>query len=179
MKPLPASTSMPMKWGGPPEPSGFWSMQTPSAHLPLMRRAIALAERAAAMGEVPVGAVLMLEGEIIGEGFNQPITTHDPTAHAEIAALRAAGARLEAYRLPGSTMVVTLEPCPMCIGAMIHARVARVVYGASDPKTGACGGAMRLHEDPTHNHRLLVEGGLEAETCSAMLREFFRARRRT
>ena len=144
-----------------------------------MQRAIALAEQAGAAGEVPVGAVLVRGSEIIGEGWNQPIALHDPTAHAEINALRAAGERLGAYRLPGTTMVVTLEPCPMCVGAMIHARVDRVVFGASDPKTGACGGATPLHRDPTHNHRIAVEGGLEAARASALLREFFRTRRGT
>ena len=142
-----------------------------------MQRAIALAERAGAAGEVPVGAVLVRGDEIIGEGWNRPIASHDPTAHAEINALRAAGERLGAYRLPGTTMVVTLEPCPMCVGAMIHARVDRVVFGASDPKTGACGGALGLHADPTHNHRLEVQGGVDAEPCASILREFFRARR--
>ena len=142
-----------------------------------MQRAIGLAERAGAAGEVPVGAVLVRGNEIIGEGWNQPIASHDPTAHAEIDALRAAGERLGAYRLPGTTMVVTLEPCPMCVGAMIHARVDRVVFGASDPKTGACGGALALHADPTHNHRLEVQGGVDAERCASLLREFFRARR--
>ena len=142
-----------------------------------MQRAIALAERAGAAGEVPVGAVLVRGNEIVGEGWNKPIASHDPTAHAEIDALRAAGERLGAYRLPGTTMVVTLEPCPMCVGAMIHARVDRVVFGASDPKTGACGGALALHADSTHNHRLKVQGGVDAESCASILREFFRARR--
>mgnify|MGYP006308250607 CR=1 FL=1 len=144
-----------------------------------MARALTLARQAAEAGEVPVGAVLVLDDRIVGEGFNQPIGLHDPTAHAEILALRDAGARQGAYRLPGSTMFVTLEPCPMCVGAMIHARVERVVFAASDPKTGACGGAMSLHQDTTHNHRIAVEGGLEAERASAMLRGFFRARRGT
>ena len=144
-----------------------------------MARALTLARQAAEAGEVPVGAVLVLDDRIVGEGFNQPIGLHDPTAHAEILALRDAGARLGDYRLPGSTMFVTLEPCPMCVGAMIHARVERVVFAASDPKTGACGGAMSLHQDTTHNHRIAVEGGLEAESASAMLRGFFRARRGT
>ena len=143
-----------------------------------MRRALGLAGQAAAAGEVPVGAVLVLDGEVLGEGRNQPIASHDPTAHAEVIALREAGQRLGGYRLPGSVLYVTLEPCPMCVGALIHARVHRVVFGASDPKTGACGGAFPLHEHPTHNHRLSVEGGVEAEACGALLREFFRARRR-
>jgi len=142
-----------------------------------MQRALALAERAAGAGEVPVGAVLLRDGELIGEGCNQPIGRHDPTAHAEIVALRAAGTRLGAYRLPGTQLYVTLEPCPMCVGALIHARVDAVIYGATDPKTGACGGAMRLHDDPLHNHRLSAQGGLMAEPCAALLRDFFRVRR--
>jgi len=142
-----------------------------------MQRALVLAEQAAGAGEVPVGAVLLRDGEPVGEGYNQPIGSHDPTAHAEIVALRAAGVRLGAYRLPGTRLYVTLEPCPMCVGALIHARVEAVIYGASDPKTGACGGAIRLHEDPVHNHRLSVQGGLMAEPCAALLRDFFRQRR--
>ncbi|WP_408022307.1 tRNA adenosine(34) deaminase TadA [Spiribacter onubensis] len=166
-------------------PAGSWhgaalgcrTMNGTAADSVFMGHALSLAARAATTGEVPVGAVLVLDGGIVGEGFNQPIALHDPTAHAEIVALRAAGARLGAYRLPGSTMFVTLEPCPMCIGAMIHARVERLVFAASDPKTGACGGAMSLHRDSTHNHRIAVEGGLEGERAAAMLQEFFGARR--
>ena len=142
-----------------------------------MDRALDLAGQAAAAGEVPVGAVIVRDGRIVGEGRNQPIGAHDPSAHAEIVALRDAGQRLGAYRLPDTTLYVTLEPCPMCIGAMIHARISRVVFGASDPKTGACGGALGLHEHPSHNHRITVEGGVEAERASALLRGFFKARR--
>ena len=142
-----------------------------------MGRALALAERAEAAGEVPVGAVLVSGGEVVGEGWNHPIAARDPTAHAEIQALRQAGQRLGAYRLPGTTLYVTLEPCPMCVGALIHARVARVVFGAADPKTGACGGALDLAAHPSHNHRLQLTGGVLAETCAEGLRRFFRARR--
>ena len=153
------------------------SGQSCSPWAPFMARALALAEQAAAAGEVPVGAVLVQAGEIIGEGFNQPIAAHDPTAHAEIVALRRAGAQTGAYRLPGTTMVVTLEPCPMCVGAMIHARVEQVIFGARDPKTGACGGALSLHDHSSHNHPLPAQGGIEADRCGALLQSFFRARR--
>lgn len=142
-----------------------------------MQRAIELAQQASAAGEVPVGAVLVMDEQIIGEGHNQPIATHDPSAHAEIMALRDAGRRVGAYRLPGTTLYVTLEPCPMCLGAMIHARVSHLVFGASDPKTGACGGAFSLHTEPSHNHQLQVTSGLEADACGELLRDFFRARR--
>lgn len=143
-----------------------------------MRRALELAGRAQAQGEVPVGAVVVREGgEVIGEGWNRPIATLDPSGHAEINALRQAATALGAYRLPGATLYVTLEPCPMCVGAMIHARVARVVFGAHDSKTGACGGAMALHEHASHNHRLVVTGGVLADACGERLRRFFRARR--
>ncbi len=144
---------------------------------PFMQRAIALARKAAEAGEVPVGAVVVKDDRVIAEAHNAPIAQHDPSAHSEILALREAGRQLGAYRLPETTVYVTLEPCPMCIGAMIHARVARVVYGASDPKTGACGGALSLHEHASHNHQIEVIGGIEAQACSALLRDFFRARR--
>ena len=143
-----------------------------------MRRALSLAAEAEAAGEVPVGAVVVQAGEVVGEGYNRPISSRDPTAHAEIVALREAARTLGAYRLPGTVMYVTLEPCAMCVGAMIHARVARVVFGAGDPKTGACGGAFDLTAEPSHNHRLAAEGGVEAEACADMLRAFFRARRK-
>jgi len=142
-----------------------------------MRHAMDLAARAELAGEVPVGAVLVRQGEILGEGCNGPIGSSDPTAHAEIAALRAAAAREGNYRLPGTTLYVTLEPCPMCVGAMIHARVARLVFGASDPKTGAAGGALDLIGDPSHNHRIEVTGGVLQAECAERLRAFFRARR--
>ncbi len=142
-----------------------------------MRHALLLALRAEAEGEVPVGAVLVRDGELIGEGWNRPIGTHDPSAHAEMLALRNAAKRVGNYRLPGTTLYVTLEPCPMCVGAMIHARVGRVVFAAHDLKTGACGSALNLPEHPSHNHRLLVEGGVLADEAAEMLRGFFRARR--
>jgi tRNA(adenine34) deaminase len=143
-----------------------------------MRRALALAERAAAEGEVPVGAVLIHDGEAIGEGWNCPIGTHDPSAHAEIRALRDAGRRVGNYRLPGTTLYVTLEPCPMCASALVHARVARVVYGAADPKGGACGSVFDLlPSDARFNHATEVTGGVLAEECAERLRAFFRERR--
>lgn len=142
-----------------------------------MRHALALAERAEREGEVPVGAVLVCGGELIAEGWNRPIGTHDPTAHAEIDALRAGGARLGNYRLTGATLYVTLEPCPMCVGALIHARIARLVFGAHDPKTGAAGSVFDLLTSPRHNHRVQVEGGVLAEESAARLQAFFRARR--
>ena len=144
----------------------------------LMRRALQLAEHARdAEHEVPVGAVLVLDGEIVGLGWNRNITLHDPTAHAEIMALRAAGERLGNHRLGGTTLYVTLEPCAMCAMALVHARVARVVYGATDPKTGAAGSVFDTLVDPRHNHRIAVQGGLLAEPSGALLRAFFRARR--
>lgn len=142
-----------------------------------MNRALELAQRAAAHGEVPVGAVLVRDQTMLGEGWNQPIGCHDPTAHAEIVALRAAGREGENYRLPGTTLYVTLEPCPMCVGAMIHARIERLVFGAFDPKTGAAGSVFDLLQAPEHNHRVLVTSGVLAEQCGALLTNFFRARR--
>ena len=143
-----------------------------------MREALALALRAAAEGEVPVGAVLVRDGTAIGAGWNRPIASHDPTAHAEIGALRDAAQRVGNYRLPGTTLYVTLEPCPMCAGAIVHARVARVVYGASDPRTGAAGSVFDLlPSDARFNHRTLCDGGVLAPECGELLREFFRARR--
>jgi len=144
-----------------------------------MARALALAERAAAEGEVPVGAVVVRDGEIIGEGWNRPIAARDPTAHAEIQALRAAAERLGNYRLPDTTLYVTLEPCAMCAGAIVHARVHRVVYGAADPKGGACGSVFDLlPSDHRFNHRTDCSGGVLAAACAEILRAFFRARRR-
>lgn len=144
-----------------------------------MRRALALAERAAEMGEVPVGAVLVRAGEVVGEGFNRPIADQDPSAHAEIQALRDAGRRLGNYRLPGTTLYVTLEPCVMCAGAIIHARVEWVVYGAPDPRAGACGSVFDLlPSDARFNHRTQCRGGVLEQTCGERLRDFFRARRR-
>ena len=144
-----------------------------------MGLALALAARAAGEGEVPVGAVLVRAGALIGEGWNRPIGAADPTAHAEIQALRDAAARLGNYRLPGSTLYVTLEPCVMCAGAIIHARVERVVYGAPDPKAGACGSVFDLlPADGRFNHRTACTGGVLADACGETLRAFFRARRR-
>lgn len=142
-----------------------------------MLHALALATHAAAAGEVPVGAVVVVDGDIVGEGRNSPIGDNDPTAHAEIVALRAAAARLGNYRLPGSTLYVTLEPCQMCAGAMIHARVAHVVYAASDPRTGAAGSALDIFAATHNNHRPTVTVGVLAPASSALLQEFFAARR--
>lgn len=143
-----------------------------------MRQAITLARRAEAAGEVPVGAVLVANGQVVGEGWNRPISANDPTAHAEIMALRDAGQRLNNYRLPGTTLYVTLEPCPMCAGAIVHSRVSRVVYGTTDPKGGAAGSVFHLlPSDQRFNHYVAAEGGVLAETCAELLRAFFRARR--
>lgn len=142
-----------------------------------MRYALTLAAKAAAQGEVPVGAVIIRDGAVLGEGWNQPITLHDPSAHAEMLAMRAAGVAVGNYRLPDTTLYVTLEPCPMCVGAMIHARITRVVFGAFDPKTGAAGSAFDLLTDQRHNHRVSVSGGVLSEECAETLRAFFRARR--
>ncbi|GAB3333483.1 tRNA adenosine(34) deaminase TadA [Marilutibacter aestuarii] len=144
-----------------------------------MRHALALATRAEREDdEIPVGAVLVsAEGEVLGEGWNRNITEHDPTAHAEIVAMRQAGLRLGNHRLIGSTLYVTLEPCAMCAMAMVHARVARVVYGASDPKTGAAGSVFDLLADPRHNHRIEVVGGVLGEEAGARLTAYFRAKR--
>lgn len=143
-----------------------------------MRLALDQARNAWALGEVPVGAVVVKDGEVIATGFNQPIGTHDPTAHAEIMALRAASTILGNYRLPGCELFVTLEPCAMCSGAMMHARLARVVYGASDPKTGACGSIVNLFEQNQLNHHTQLTGGVLADECGALLKEFFAERRR-
>lgn len=143
-----------------------------------MRAALGLAREAGAAEEVPVGAVVVVDGEIVGRGFNQPILGQDPTAHAEVMALRDAARRLGNYRLPGSTLYVTLEPCVMCTGAIMHARVARVVYGARDPKTGAAGSVIDLYREERLNHHAEIEGGVLAEECGALLSSFFAARRR-
>jgi len=142
-----------------------------------MRRAIELARRGAEEGEVPVGAVLVAGGAIVGEGWNRPIAAADPSAHAEIQALRAASAALRNYRLIDSTLYVTLEPCPMCVGAIFHARVRRVVFGARDPKTGAAGSVVDLFAEGKLNHHATVEGGLLADECGELLRRFFAAKR--
>jgi tRNA(adenine34) deaminase len=144
-----------------------------------MGLALQLARRAWEEGEVPVGAVLVREGEVIGQGWNRPILNHDPTAHAEIQALRDAGRVQANYRLPGSTLYVTLEPCPMCAGAIVHARVARVVFGASDPRAGAAGSVFDLlPSDARFNHRTECQGGLMAGQAGQLLKDFFRERRR-
>ncbi len=143
-----------------------------------MQLAVNLARRAEDEGEVPVGAVIIMNNKIIGEGWNRPIGTHDPTAHAEIMALRNAGLHQQNYRLPGSTIYVTLEPCPMCASAIIHARLGRVVFGAYDPKGGAAGSCFHLlPPDGRFNHRLECEGGVLEQQCSELLRDFFRLRR--
>lgn len=142
-----------------------------------MRRALELAHRAELEGEVPVGAVVVRDGELLGEGWNRPISSHDPTAHAEIQALRQAASLVNNYRLPGTTLYVTLEPCVMCAGAMIHARVERLVYAASDPKTGAAGSVFDTLLSDKHNHRVQCEGGVLEEESAELLREFFRKRR--
>jgi tRNA(adenine34) deaminase len=128
-------------------------------------------------GEVPVGAVVVLDGAVIGEGFNQPIGSHDPTAHAEVVALRDAARRLGNYRLTGAAVYVTIEPCQMCVGAMIHARIARVVYGTREPRAGAIESAMRAHEHPGLNHRMAAIGGVLEEDCRALIQGFFQERR--
>ena len=144
-----------------------------------MQHALQLAARGEAEDEVPVGCVIVQDGQIIGEGWNRPIGDSDPTAHAEIVALRDAGARLDNYRLCDSTLYVTLEPCPMCAGAIVHARVARVVYGAVDPKGGAAGSVFDLlPTDERFNHKVSVQGGVLHEACGSLLKDFFRQRRK-
>lgn len=142
-----------------------------------MRHALELARKAGATGEVPVGAVLVRGDEVVGEGWNRPVSTHDPTAHAEIVTLREAGHRLENYRLTDTTLYVTLEPCVMCAGALIHARVARVVYATTDPKTGAAGSVFDTLVSERHNHFIQVQGGVMAEEAAQLLRRFFGERR--
>ena len=142
-----------------------------------MRQALALARRAQEEGEVPVGAVVVLDEKVIGEGWNRPISASDPSAHAEIQAMRAAATARKNYRLVGATLYVTLEPCAMCVGAMFHARIRRVVYGAADPKTGAAGSTVNLFEEKRLNHHALVQGGVLGDECSALLSGFFASRR--
>jgi tRNA(adenine34) deaminase len=142
-----------------------------------MRRALALAERAEAEGEVPVGALVVRDDRVLGEGWNRPIATHDPTAHAEILALRAAALLAGDYRLGGATLYVTLEPCPMCAAAMAHARIARLVFGAWDPRQGAAGSVFNLVAADSMNHRVDAFGGVLSEECGALLRRFFALRR--
>ena len=142
-----------------------------------MRAALELAARAAQDGEVPVGAIVVKEGAVVGRGYNQPIRAHDPTAHAEIVAMREAAAHLSNYRLTGCELFVTLEPCAMCVGAMLHARIARVVFGARDPKTGACGSVVDLPAIEPLNHHAVFQGGVLADECGAALKRFFAERR--
>ena len=142
-----------------------------------MRRALELAQQARGEGEVPVGAVIVVDGNIVGEGWNRPIAAADATSHADTEAIRAACRALGNYRLAGATLYVTLEPCAMCIGAIFHARIARVVFGARDPKAGAAGSVLNLFGEPRLNHHAVVEEGLLAEESSALLRDFFAARR--
>ncbi|MCZ6560881.1 MAG: tRNA adenosine(34) deaminase TadA [Gammaproteobacteria bacterium] len=142
-----------------------------------MSRALELARQAREQGEVPVGAVVVYDDQIIGEGFNQPITLADPSAHAEMQAMRKAARRLDNYRLSDTTLYVTLEPCAMCAGAMVHARVKRLVYGAADPKTGATGSVFNLVQAEQLNHQLEVDGGLMDKECGELLRDFFKQRR--
>lgn len=142
-----------------------------------MQHAMALASQAEGIGEIPVGAVLVLDGEVVGEGWNRSISEHDACAHAEIMAIRTAGARLQNYRLLDTVLYVTLEPCCMCAGALIHSRVKRVVYGARDLKTGAAGSVFEILQDPRHNHRVELCGGVLADACSAQLSAFFKRRR--
>ena len=142
-----------------------------------MRQALMQAVKAAATGEVPIGAVVVSGGQVVGEGFNQPIASHDPTAHAEVVALRAAARSLGNYRLTGATLYVTVEPCLMCVGAMIHARVGSVVFGATEPKAGALQSMTNAHELAGLNHRLAVTGGVLADESRELLQQFFQARR--
>ena len=145
--------------------------------LEFMQLALVEAQKARALGEVPVGAVLVSDNQIIATGHNQPISNNDPSAHAEVAALRAAGQNLSNYRLPNTTLYVTLEPCMMCCGAIMHARIARVVYGAADAKTGCVHSVLNLFDNPQLNHHTMVEGGVLAEECAQVLKDFFKERR--
>ena len=164
-----------MACDAPDQPTGDLFSEADVAH---MHRALQLAAHARdAENEVPVGAVLVHEGQIVGLGWNRNITLHDPTAHAEIMALRAAGEKLANHRITGATLYVTLEPCAMCAMALVHARIGRVVYAATDPKTGAAGSVFDTLISERHNHRVLVQGGLLAGESGEMLREFFRSRR--
>jgi tRNA(adenine34) deaminase len=143
----------------------------------LMREALTLARAGGRLGEVPVGAVVVKDGMIVGRGYNQPISTHDPTAHAEVVALRNAAQQMGNYRLTGCELFVTLEPCAMCIGAILHARIARVVFGAADPKTGACGSVINILAEPRLNHHTVAVGGVLAGEAAQVLQQFFAERR--
>jgi tRNA(adenine34) deaminase len=142
-----------------------------------MRVALEQAREAGRVGEVPVGAVVVIDDEVAGEGFNQPIRTSDPTAHAEVIAIRKAAERRSNYRLTGATLYVTIEPCQMCVGAMVHARIGRLVYGTREPKAGAIESVMRAHEHPALNHRIAATGGVLEEECRTVMQQFFQQRR--
>ncbi|MEH6813912.1 MAG: tRNA adenosine(34) deaminase TadA [Motiliproteus sp.] len=142
-----------------------------------MAQALALSDHAESLGEVPVGAVIVLDNEIVGQGWNQPISGHDPTAHAEIVALRDAASRISNYRLVGATLYVTIEPCSMCAGALVHSRIQRLVFGATEPKAGAVGSASNLLESPWVNYRIDYQGGVMAAECSDKISAFFQRRR--
>jgi len=146
-------------------------------HEKWMSHALSLAERSKQEGEVPVGAVIVKDNQLIAEGWNRPIAHHDATAHAEIMAIRAAGQKLANYRLPGTQLYVTLEPCTMCAGAIIHARISYVFFGTTDPKTGTAGSVIDLFSQPYHNHRTIIEGGILKDDCSMLLTQFFKERR--
>ena len=146
-------------------------------HEVFMRQALAQAAQARDAGEVPVGAVVVLDGAVVGTGFNQPITATDPTAHAEVVAMRAAATTLRNYRLTGATIYVTVEPCLMCVGAMVHARIGTVVFGATEPRSGAIASMTSAHEFPGLNHRVAAIGGVLEDECRAIIQEFFKERR--
>jgi len=148
------------------------------AHGTFMREALALADAAARAGEVPVGAVVVAGGEVVGRGHNQPVGSHDPTAHAEIVAMRDAGRRLGNYRLTGATLYVTVEPCLMCVGAMVHARIGTLVFGVTEPKAGAIESTQRAHDHPALNHRIRVVSGVLTAECRDVMRQFFEDRRK-
>lgn len=143
-----------------------------------MRHALSLAHKAAELGEVPVGAVLVRDDQLLSEGWNQPIMQHDPTAHAEIMAIRRAAQQVENYRLPGTTLYITIEPCSMCAGAIIHARISRVVFGASEPRAGAAGSVINLLQNEQFNHQTELTSGVLAEECGQVLKDFFSVRRK-
>ena len=160
-----------------PESAGHLLLPEQAGDAAFMQQALALARQAADSDEVPIGALLVLQGDVVGTGFNQPRRRNDPTAHAEIEALRAASQQVANYRLPGTTLYVTVEPCTMCFGAIIHARVERLVFGAAEPRYGAVISGQQLLANGRYNHRLTVTGGVLAESCGALMKAFFRSRR--
>jgi tRNA(adenine34) deaminase len=162
---------------GSEEPNRQTDSAQASAHDGWMQEALAEARRARDAGEVPIGAVVALNGEIVGRGYNQPISSGDPTAHAEIVAIREAARTANNYRLTGATLCVTIEPCLMCVGAMVHARIGRLVFGATETRTGSIVSTVRGGELPGHNHRFEIEGGIREEECRTLMQEFFRQRR--